>query len=289
MAPFTNSIASSKATIIYSKWKLPNLKDIIYKKGKNWVFSNIDAKDLKILKVDIDLGGQTRDSLSQLTIEEDDGNQMLEWKWVSELWKEQPTLARLHIFMKLLPTTVDFSARDTILALEPKFNIKQVWSHFMEKHTSPLGLILHKSLSAPTPAPRRLHPPIVATPNPFSALAPSSTTSEVNFEDMKTIESMVSTPKDAKMNLSFTIGDSVNDLLLLFKGERLDTLSTKKRTNCKDAYLQMRWHVFKTCTKYSLLFPSLHFWLNRKDNDGLLQGFLCENLTAVMVESGSRA
>ncbi|KAF8807615.1 hypothetical protein BYT27DRAFT_6578065 [Phlegmacium glaucopus] len=91
--------------------EVSDLKDIIHERGVNVAQHPILTRDLKLLKVNIDLDGQTRDSLRQLAIKEDDGNQMLEWKWVSELWQEQPAFGRLHILVKLLPTTATISPR----------------------------------------------------------------------------------------------------------------------------------------------------------------------------------
>ncbi|KAF8340993.1 hypothetical protein F5887DRAFT_1224859 [Amanita rubescens] len=71
------------------------------------------AKDLTLLKVDIDLNVHTRDSLSQLAINSD-GIRMLDWMQVSEVWREQPAFRKLHIIVKLPPTTVTpSSSRDS--------------------------------------------------------------------------------------------------------------------------------------------------------------------------------
>ncbi|KAF8811439.1 hypothetical protein BYT27DRAFT_7134015 [Phlegmacium glaucopus] len=86
--------------------KITLLKEKIHEKGIN---RPILAKDLTLLKVDIDLDAHTRYSLSQLAVNEDG---IEEWKLVSEVWKEQPAFRKLHIIVKLPPATALKRKRD---------------------------------------------------------------------------------------------------------------------------------------------------------------------------------
>ncbi|KAF8798414.1 hypothetical protein BYT27DRAFT_7151238 [Phlegmacium glaucopus] len=86
--------------------EISNLKDNIHKKG---IDRPILAKDLTLLKVNIDLDAHTRDSLGQLAVNEDG---IEEWKLVSEVWKEQPAFRKLHIIAKLPPATALKRKRD---------------------------------------------------------------------------------------------------------------------------------------------------------------------------------
>ncbi|KAF8351822.1 hypothetical protein F5887DRAFT_932526 [Amanita rubescens] len=85
---------------------IANLKDIIHEKGIIERPIRL-AKNPTLLKVDIDLNTRTRHSLSQLAItgKGGDGIQMLDWTSVSENWPIQPADRRLHIFVKISPTT----------------------------------------------------------------------------------------------------------------------------------------------------------------------------------------
>jgi hypothetical protein len=101
------------------KSKVAALKKLVHEEGKNGILSNVDAKDLVLLKtsspktevnlvahsstlwqVDVDLNAN-EDSLPQLTITGDDESvQLRDWKPISYYWLKQPANDRLHIFVK---------------------------------------------------------------------------------------------------------------------------------------------------------------------------------------------
>ncbi|EDR08045.1 uncharacterized protein LACBIDRAFT_327283 [Laccaria bicolor S238N-H82] len=96
---------------------ISDLKDKVHEKGIGQ--RPVLAKDLTLLKVEIDLMPHTTaESLSQVAINPV-GTEMLDWMEISEVWQEPPARRALHIIAKIPPATVSPStSQDSNLSQE---------------------------------------------------------------------------------------------------------------------------------------------------------------------------
>ncbi|KAK2463915.1 hypothetical protein APHAL10511_004087 [Amanita phalloides] len=90
--PFAVAIEPSKT--------VDGLQKAILQEKPN-VLKGFDADQLILFKVDIDLKGHTKDSLSRLAINEDENLQLLAWDFILEHWPEQPAAKRLQVLVEL--------------------------------------------------------------------------------------------------------------------------------------------------------------------------------------------
>ncbi|KAF5387796.1 hypothetical protein D9615_000180 [Tricholomella constricta] len=80
-----------------------DLKRSIHQKANHRTLSHVNAKDLILLKVDIDVTGYTRSDISGLTVNVGDEGvrELMDWNVVSDFWSEQPSSNMLQVFVKV--------------------------------------------------------------------------------------------------------------------------------------------------------------------------------------------
>jgi len=73
------------------------LKELIFQECKNSAPPDLEAKNLILQKVDVDLRAMDIDALFDLRV---DGEQMKDWDAVSQYWQEQSAKKRLQVFVQ---------------------------------------------------------------------------------------------------------------------------------------------------------------------------------------------
>ena len=91
-----NRTANAFAVDIDSEKLLSHLKESI--KGKNaQTFANVDAKDIKLWKVEI--SGDHDDQLGNLSLK--DSDELLAINEIGDYWTEKPPKRHIHVIVKL--------------------------------------------------------------------------------------------------------------------------------------------------------------------------------------------